>query len=143
MDVELVEHRPGTSWMPGRIAELARRHRPVAVVIDNAGPAHSLVDELLALGVEVTCPNVGEVTDGCGRFLDAVLDSRSLRHGGDPRLDAAVAGAVRRDLGDRWAWARKAPLVDISPLVAVTLAFWAHDKFADRKAPYDLLRSVG
>ena len=143
MDVEIVEHKPGVSWMPGRLAEIARKHRPVAVVIDNAGPAHSLVDELAALGVEVTCPNTGEVADGCGRFLDAVLDSRTVRHGGDPRLDAAVAGAVRRDLGDRWAWARKAPVVDISPLVAVTLAFWAHDKFADRQAPYDLLRSVG
>jgi phage terminase large subunit-like protein len=143
MDVEVIDHRPGTSWMPGRIAELAQRHRPLAVVIDNAGPAHSLVDDLAARGVEVTCPNVSEVTDGCGRFLDAVLDSRTVRHSGDPVLDAAVAGAVRRDLGDRWAWARKAPVIDISPLVAVTLAFWAHDKFADRKAPYDLLRSVG
>jgi len=27
--------------------------------------------------------------------------------------------------------------------VAATLAVWAHDKFATRKAPYDLLRSVG
>lgn len=142
VDVEIVEHRPGTAWMPQRITELVRKHRPAAMVIDK-GPGHSLVDALTALGVEVTCPDVGEVADGCARFLDAVLDSRSVRHDGDASLTTAVAGAVRRDLGDRWAWARKAPVVDISPLVAVTLAFWAHDKFADRKAPYDILRSVG
>lgn len=141
MDVEVIEHRAGTSWMPKVIAGLAERHKPLAVVIDKAGPAHSIVDELEGLGVDVTCPNAGEVADGCGRFLDAVLDSRTLRHNGDPSLTVAVAGAVRRDLGDRWAWARKAPMVDISPLVAATLAFWAHDKFADRS--YDVLRSVG
>jgi hypothetical protein len=41
-------------------------------------------------------------------------------------LNAALAGARRRDLGDSWAWARKGLSVDISPLVAVTLAGWGH-----------------
>jgi phage terminase large subunit-like protein len=145
MDVELVEHRAGTSWLPGRLAEIVRRHRPCATVIDGAAgtPAGSLVDEIEALGVEVTRPNVRQLTEGCGRFFDAVMDSQSLRHNGDPALDAAVAGAIKRDLGDGWAWSRKATETDISPLVAATLAVWAHDKFAARKAPYDLLRSVG
>jgi hypothetical protein len=84
-----------------------------------------------------------EVVQACGRFFDAVMDSRTLRHGGDAALDAAVAGAIRRDLGDGWAWARKGTSVDISPLVACTLASWAHDRFASRKAPYNMLRSVG
>ena len=145
MDVELIEHRAGTSWLPGRLAEIVRKHRPVATVIDGAAgpPAGSLVDEIEGLRVEVTRPNVRELTEGCGRFFDAVMDSQSLRHNGHPDLDAAVAGATKRDLGDGWAWSRKATDVDISPLVAATLAVWAHDKFATRKAPYDLLRSVG
>lgn len=143
MDVEIIDHRGGTSWMPGRLAEIVAKHRPVATVIDGAGPAGSLIDELERLGVEVTRPTMREVVQGCGRFFDAVMDSRTLRHGDDPDLNAAVAGAVRRDLGDGWAWARKATNVDISPLVSVTLAVWAHDKFATRKAPYDMLRSVG
>lgn len=142
-DVELVERREGTAWMPGRIAEIVRRHRPCATVIDAVGPAASLIDEIEALGVEIVRPNMREVVQACGRFFDAVMDSRTLRHGGDPALDAAVAGAIKRDLGDGWAWARKGASVDISPLVACTLASWAHDKFAVRKAPYDLLRSVG
>jgi hypothetical protein len=141
-DVELVDRRPGTAWMPGRVAEIARRHRPCATVVDAVGPAASLIDELEALGVEVVRPNMREVVQACGRFFDAVMDSRTLRHGGDAALDAAVAGAIRRDLGDGWAWARKGTSVDISPLVACTLASWAHDKFATRRAPYDLLKSV-
>jgi hypothetical protein len=41
-----------------------------------------------------------------------------------PALDAAVAGAQQRPLGDSWAWARKGLSVDICPLVALTLARW-------------------
>jgi hypothetical protein len=41
-------------------------------------------------------------------------------------LDAAIAGAAKRPLGDSWAWARRGLSVDISPLVAVSLARWGH-----------------
>ena len=142
MDVEIVEHHAGTSWMPGRLAAIVRKHRPAATVVDAGGPEGSLIDETEALGVEVTKPGVREVAQGCGRFFDMVMDSRSLRHGDNPVLNAAVAGAVKRDLADAWAWDRKNAAVDISPLVAVTHAVWAHDKFAKRQAPYEMLRSV-
>jgi hypothetical protein len=140
-DVEIIRHAEGTAWMPEFVAGLVRKHRPYATVIDAVGPAASLVDEIEALGVEVTRPNMREVVQACGRFFDAVMDSRTLRHNGDPDLEAAVAGAIRRELGDGWAWARKGSAV-VSPLVACTLASWAYDRFASRKAPYDILRSV-
>jgi hypothetical protein len=143
MDVEIIEHRGGVSWLPKRLAEIVQAHRPIATVIDPASPAGSMIDEIESLGVEVTKPTMREVAQGCGRFFNMVMDSRTLRHGGDPDLTAAVAGAVRRDLGDAWAWARKATNIDISPLVGVTLAAWAHDRYATRKAPYNILRSVG
>jgi len=143
MDVEIIEHRGGVSWLPRRLAEIVQNHRPIATVIDPAGPAGPLIDEIESLGVEVVRPTMREVAQGCGRFFNMVMDSRTLRHGGDPDLNAAVAGAVRRDLGDAWAWARKQTNIDISPLVGVTLATWAHDRYATRKAPYNMLRSVG
>jgi hypothetical protein len=46
----------------------------------------------------------------------------TLRHRGRPELDAAVAGAEQRIVSDSWLWSRKNSSVDISPLVAVTLA---------------------
>ena len=52
--------------------------------------------------------------------------TRSRRYGPRPALDAAVAGAGKRPLGDSWAWARWGLSVDISPLVAVSLARWGH-----------------
>jgi hypothetical protein len=66
--------------------------------------------------------NASEMARACGALYDAVMDTKSLRHLGQPDLDAALAGARKRDLGDAWAWHRKDSTVDISPLVAVTLA---------------------
>ena len=37
---------------------------------------------------------------------------------------AAIRGASKRSLGDAWAWDRKNSDVDITPLVACTLAWW-------------------
>ena len=47
-------------------------------------------------------------------------------------------------LGDAWAWDRKTPSVDISPLTAASLALWGFNRYGrSRTAPYDLVRSVG
>jgi hypothetical protein len=60
-----------------------------------------------------------------GQFYDAVMDSQTLRHRRQPELDAALAGAITRDVGDGGrTWGRKASAADISPLVACTLALW-------------------
>ena len=40
-------------------------------------------------------------------------------------LRDAIRGAKSRPLGDQWAWSRKSSSVDISPLVAATLALGA------------------
>jgi hypothetical protein len=71
----------------------------------------------------VTEVTANEHAQACGMIYDAV-EQATLRHLGTPELDAAVKGAVKRSLGDAWAWSRKASDVDISPLVAVTLAHW-------------------
>ena len=125
--VEVVDHRRGTGWVVSRVRELVERWDPCAVVIDPGGPAASLVADLEAAGVELTEPTVRDHAAACGAIYDAVCgDEPSLWHMGQTPLNAAVAGAQRRVLGDAWLWARKGPSVDISPLVAVTLAAWGH-----------------
>jgi len=52
-----------------------------------------------------------------------VMD-KTLHHLGTPELQSAIAGSIKRPLNDRWAWHRVNSSVDISPLVAVTLAQW-------------------
>lgn len=121
--VEIVEHRAGTSWVPPRVAELVERHGARPVRCDSAGPAASLVPELRVLGLEVALVAARELAQACGRLHGEVLDRR-VRHLGTVELAAAIKGARRRQLGDAWAWSRRDSSVDISPLVAVTLALW-------------------
>lgn len=126
--VEISDHRRGTGWVVGRVLEMVARWEPCAVVVDGAGPAGSLIAELEAAGVEVQRPSARDVAQACGAFYDAAVPAAgepTLRHLGQEALDAAVAGAARRQLGDAWAWSRRSA-VDISPLVAVTLAAWGH-----------------
>jgi Phage Terminase len=118
--VELVEHRPGMSWVVARLAELAERWRPVTIVCDAASPAGKLAPELEMLGLPVTSTNTGQYAGACGAFYDAVVE-QLLYHRGQAPLDAAVACARKRQIGDTWAWARREG-GDVSPLVAVTLA---------------------
>jgi hypothetical protein len=120
---ELVDHFDGTADVVARVVELVGRWSPVAVVVDPAGPAGALLPDLAAAGVEVRCVSAREAGQACGGLFDAVVEGR-FRHLGDGVVDAAVFGARRRMLGDLWAWDRKKSDVDISPLVAITLARW-------------------
>lgn len=121
--IEVVEHRKGTGWVVDRLAELVDRHDCVPSRCDSKGPAASLVPALVDAGVPVETLSAAEYAQACGVFFDAV-DQKVIRHLGTAELTAAVKNARRRALGDSWAWSRKASTVDISPLVASTLAFW-------------------
>ena len=122
--LELVDHMPGTANVVARILELRSRWNPVAVALDPAGPAGSLLADLEQQGVEVKSASAREHGQACGALYDDVAGGRIV-HLGDIVLNNAVTGARRRPLGDAWAWDRKRSDVDISPLVAATLARWA------------------
>jgi phage terminase large subunit-like protein len=121
--VELVELRKGTGWVPTRLAELVAKYQPSGVFCDAAGPAGSLLPDLQKAGVTVTAVTAKEYGQACGLFYDHVIEGR-LRHLGQPELAAAIMAAVQRPLGEAWAWSRKNSLENISPVVAATLALW-------------------
>jgi len=123
--VELADYRPGTSWVVPRLLELWERHSPCAVVVDPSGHEASLIPPLEQAGVEILRPGSRDVAAAFGQFYEAVVDAGSLRHRGQLELDAALASAMTRDVGDAGrTWARRGAAPDISPLVAVTLALW-------------------
>jgi hypothetical protein len=130
---EVLDHRPGTGWVVPRLLELQERWTPCAVVVDDTGPAGSLIAPLEAAGVEVVKPSARGMAHAAGNLFDAVTEA-TMRYRPLPALDAAVAGAAQRPLGDGFAWARKGLQVDICPLVALTLARWGH---ATRAHLYD------
>jgi len=121
--VKPLQHGPGTGWLVDRCVELQQRHG-VDVVVDGRGPAADLIPELVKAGVRLRVAETADVLDACAGVFAAVADRR-LRHQAFAELDAAVGGAVKRPVGDRWAWGRRLSTSDISVLETVTLAAWA------------------
>lgn len=124
--LEIPDQRSGTAWIPGRLAELDERHGPIAILADGAGPAGSLLPACYELGLNVETISAPDFAKACGLLYDRV-DGGSLRHLGGAELRNAVRGATKRSLGDAWAWSRRNSTVDISPLVAGTLALWGFE----------------
>jgi phage terminase large subunit-like protein len=127
--VEVVEHRPNTDWVVDRLRALQSRWQALPVIVDPGSPAGALLVDLAASGVATETVTAREYAQACGQFYDAVMDG-AVRHLEQPVLNLAVAAARKRPLGDAWAWARKSQ-IDISPLVAVTLARYGLVKAGD------------
>ncbi len=126
---ELVDRRAGTDWIVDRLAELDSKHSPVAVAVDEGGPAGSLIGDIERAGVPVTRLTMRQVGQAAAQFYDAVIQG-SLRHRGQSLMDAAVLGATKRPLGDAWAWGRKGD-VDVDPLVSASNALFVLNQHLD------------
>lgn len=118
--VEPIECRPRTGWVVEAGRALWERWR-VPVRIQAGSPAASFVPLLREAGVEVEEVTQADLARAVGLLLDAA-SARRVRHLGAVSLDSAVRGAELRQAGDVDVWARRSPRVDITPLVAVTLA---------------------
>lgn len=119
--IETIEHRPGTQWVISRLIELRDTHRPIAIKCDERGPAASLLKRAENEGLEIETVNTAELTQACGDFFDGFAQAQ-IRHLGTSELVTAAKGAAKRSVGDSWLWSRKNSKVDISPLVAATIA---------------------
>jgi hypothetical protein len=124
--LEVVQYGAGTDWIAPRLVELHAVHGGPVVLDGGTGPASTVVDQLrrkdeLPAWVRAVTPR--EYTTACAGLLDAVLE-RSIRHRGNHELDAAAAAAAKRTVGDGWAWSRRTPTVDVSPLIAGSLALY-------------------
>jgi phage terminase large subunit-like protein len=140
--VQTVAHGPGTDWVVRELGHLREQVGPRVLVLDAAGPAGSMLPELVAdgweLGETLIVTGAREMAQACGAFYDDVVNDR-VRHVRQPELEAAVIAGRKRELLDTWAWGRKASSSDITPLVGVTLAHWALSVKPDKS--YDPLKS--
>jgi len=124
---EVEAYRTGFDWL---LRMLAMDGRPMKVALQGRGAAvSSHIDELRAIpNVELVLCEGRDVGAWCGRFYDAVCaeegDAVPLHHISQPALDYAAQVAQTRPMGDSaWAWDRRASEADISPLVALTMAY--------------------
>jgi hypothetical protein len=68
-----------------------------------------------------------ELTKACGEFAAAVKAGK-VAHPDDVEVRESLAGAQKKPVGDAWRWDRRSSDVDISPVVALTLAYHTHSK---------------
>ena len=121
----VLENHPHTGWLIPKMSELRAEHPNARFIAAPDGPAGSIFEDAKAAGIEIEPVSTRDHASACSSLLAKVLEGR-MRHRPDPILDAALAGATKRDMGDgAWLWSRKNSLVDISPLVAFTLALAA------------------
>lgn len=115
--VELVDHHPGLDWVIARCNELCEKHK-AKMALDFGGPAGVLADSIKA----AERLQGREVLQACGAMYDAIVDAKvTFRQ--DGAFDAAINGAVKKVVGDLWAWSRKASMNDVTPLMGATLAY--------------------
>jgi hypothetical protein len=162
---QLIDYRPGTEWLVGRLVELKDELDPVAIGMGR-GTYQSLKEDLVDAGIEV--PELCEVSKcadplhpnephrgdlavttatsmaaACGQLIDAVRQG-TLRVVPSDDLDASVTGARTRMSGDTIAWAPRDSKSDTAPVVAVTVGRWAYETRAHLviDADYDVLMSI-
>jgi hypothetical protein len=127
--VEVVDHRDGVGWLADRAVELSEAWA-APFIVEVSGPAGMLAEQLVQRGVDVRKIRGPEVAHASAevytRVLDGQLEVRNTvcPHCGLVAVSEAVRGAMRQPQGDGWRWSRKKSSVDISPLVAASLAVW-------------------
>lgn len=135
--LEVVERRAGVRWLVDRLVELSEAHQPFAVLCADSSPAMMFVHLIEERGVPVTVVSTQDHAKAC-QLLVSLVENQAVRHRGEPDLLSAVKGAARKHLGDSWLWSRKNSKVDISPLVAATLAAWGWSTLWDGDADWTI-----
>jgi phage terminase large subunit-like protein len=120
--LESLDYRRGTAWILDQAKVLDAKHRHSGFVIQNGTGAASLIQDFRNAGLTVVEATTSEYAKACGDMFDAV-EGGEVSHLNQPELNVSVNGAKKKPSGDAFVWDRRKSL-DISPLAAVTLAFW-------------------
>jgi hypothetical protein len=126
--VELDEERKGVDWaIPWVVAQAAKNRLHAVVVDEMAGLTEKRRDRHYLIGTDVVVTLAAsegrDMAIACAKFYDGVMDG-SLFHTDQPQVNVSLSVATKRPLQGGWAWNRKDPTSNISPVVAETLALW-------------------
>lgn len=127
----------GTDWLPAEAMRIQDTYG-VPVLVDEKCPDPNLVQALRDHGVDVTAMTTADRISA-DSDLKKRVKARTATHARTPELDAAVAAAAWRKVGDRKMLGRSQSSADISMLEAVSNALWG----AENAAAYDVLDSIG
>lgn len=130
VELARIEEPDSTIELVNWISQRVRRRVPV--VMDAYSPARSLEPGLKQKKARAFALSGNELMQACGGFYDAVIQDKTVTHIGQEQLDASLAGAKRHAIGDAggWKWSRKELESDLTPIMAVTCAWFGAEKFA-------------
>jgi hypothetical protein len=121
--IELVDNRPGTAWLPDRLAQLVQRHGG-RVVLDGYGPAGLLADDLERVKIPVLRYTTRDCCYAANALYDALL-AGTVQIRANDKINESCAAARKKPIGSSWLWSRADPAADLTPLHAMTLAYHA------------------
>lgn len=116
----LVQHEEGTSWAGARVEAMADGLQLVEAVSLTPTAAH-LTTALTAAGVAHQILSKADVRAACTPF-QLMIPAGEFEHVGQPELEAAARQAITRYVGGVQEWDTRNPKIDISPLVASSVA---------------------
>lgn len=130
--VEFDNSRMGTDWVGPWVRARAEKRRLHAVVVDELSGLvesnngrHYLVGTDRKVRVTLAASEGRDMAIACAKLYAAVVTpTPTVRHIDQPQLNVALSVARKRPLGSGWAWNRKDPTSDITPIVSATLALW-------------------
>lgn len=120
---ELIDNKPGTGWVVERLTEIVNKHGG-RVAIDMYGPAGAYAPVLEQHKIEVVKYALKDVCHAANRFYDALIGG-TINIRPTENLDRAAASVRKKPVGSSWLWARNDPGVDLTPLLALTVAYHA------------------
>lgn len=114
----------GSLWVVPFMKQLAEDSGNREVVVQARGaPAMEFIKPLKDAGLDVHAVEGSWFGVATGRLRDRVRDQELLVIEQDP-VTVAVSGGITKSFGETDAWNRIGSAVDVSPLVAITLALY-------------------
>ena len=142
--VEVRKRQHGTGWMVDYIKDIWHQRRPVGIWCDRSGPGGSLITDLETANVPlVEDVATSALAKACGLWYDGCLRTPDdggpeLYHYHDDILREALNGGHKRSTGDSWVFNRKTSPADVSPLIAVVMAFYGIKQHSRAPVVHDL-----
>lgn len=146
--VGIIEHKPGTSWLLPRLAEVKHAYNVVAWTVD--AKSESTIEELKTIGIklpdseeeakmgDLILPTAGDVAMAFGMIVDAT-NNGELHHHDEPPLNQAVSVPPRPLAGGSTFDHRRG--IEVGPATTAAGAMWAYRKRERvfKAKPYDPL----
>lgn len=142
VDIAMYDADPKYTWSDDYVVDetlkILNRHGLTEVALDSYSENEPLITKFEDAGIKVTKLNTRDMANGAVAFTDALVNDR-MHHADAQPLNAAVAGAVKRDYGTEtlFLWSQRRSTVDIVALRAATVAWQVHTLRGD----YDLADS--